>query len=432
MEFSVISKKIKIFSSSHRHNLGNLFFLVVANFLAAALSWFTQVTLANTLGKEMFGQVAFGFLLGTYGQVIIRFGLDRTLVRDLLHHPERFGAIVSASLYLRYFLAILFLFFLLLYKLFIPFAVINWGVIFIAVAFAALSLDLQAVYDAWQKMRRHTSYFFLQKIIYLLLIWSVIILFPKRLSIACIGVSLLVSVTLYLFLQHQWAIRRLQVQFTGIRELFYDVILLARENFLVWLAALGGLIVVALNQPVLIHYAGFNELGGYAAAWQIMMVGNLFLEQIARIGRPAMARKCLSHISYKERVHFILKYFAVMLGVVLPLATGMIAFSTPIFNLVFKPEYASAASTLSIFGWYLLLYALGIVASQYILSVHLEKTYFLSVALGAVMSIFLCFILIPKYGSIGAALSLLLSHGTTMLIYTIAMVRHIRNHGKCD
>lgn len=423
--------KILFIVKKHRSDLENFLFLVVVNVLAAAVAWLTQIKIANSLGKEVFGQVSFGFALGTYGQVIIRFGLDRTLVRDLVHHPENFGHIVKASLYLRYLVTFIILSLFIFYANYTSIFQLSSGVVFIAISSSVLSLDLQAVYDAWQNMRRHATYFLIQKIIYLSLVWGCIIFYSDQLSPFFIGLSLFISVSFYLYLQHMWAMLRLQVQPSSIGGLGRDVISLAKKNYLVWLASIGSLITIMLNQPVLIRYKGFKELGGYAAAWQVMMVGNLFLNQISRIGRPAMARKCLPEISRNLRIAFILKYSMVMVGAVLPLACGMIFFSDYVFSSFFKHEYYSASNTLPLFGYYLILYALGIVSSQYILSVNLEKSYFLSVVVGAILSFLLCFLLIPKYGSFGAALSLLLAHGGSMLIYIAAMVSHLRSYKLC-
>ena len=412
--------------SSNRKNLENFWFLIAANFLAAALGWVTQVKIANTVGKEVFGQIAFGIVIGTYGQIFIRFGLDRTLERDLIHYPERFADMVRASLFLRYILTLISMLGLTLWNLLNPGSRLDWGMLFIIAALSMQSLDLQPVYDAWQKMRRHVTYFLIQKACYLLLIWMLVLLFPERLLLYWIGFAMMLAASLYHFMQHRWVMKRMASGESKQNDVAGAFWWLVQKNWLVWLAALGGLVVGMLNQPVLEHYAGYAELGGYAAAWQIMLVGNMFVSQVSRIGRPAMARYTHQEIPRDRLIRFLLKYSAMMTAVVIPLVLAMVLAPDYIFRKLFRPEYAIAANTLPILGWYLLFFSVGQVALQYVFCVRLEKIYFLSVVIAGIISICLCFTMIPRYLCIGAAWTLLISHGSSLMIYGAAMVKHVR------
>jgi O-antigen/teichoic acid export membrane protein len=88
----------------------------------------TQVKIANVLGIENFGLIAYGMALATYGAMFVRFGLDKTLVRDLIHFPDRYTAIVKASLALRFTLLTLVITAILVWKLFAsPTSDLSWG-----------------------------------------------------------------------------------------------------------------------------------------------------------------------------------------------------------------------------------------------------------------------------------------------------------------
>jgi O-antigen/teichoic acid export membrane protein len=305
---------------------------------------------------------------------------------------------------------------------------LEWGIILIFSAIALLSLDLQPVYDALQKMQRHAIYFLIQKACYLLIVWFMILFFPNHFSVLWIGMAMLFASLLYLLMQHRWAINHIASYTLTNNTLISDIRWLINKNWLIWLAAICGLVAVMLNQPILKYYAGDSELGGYAAAWQVMMIGHLFVDQLGRFGRPGMARYTRPEITNDNLIRFLFKYSVAMTGVALPLTISMIFIPDFIFQLLFKPEYAAASKTLPVFGSYLLLFALGVVASQYVLSVRLEKIYFFSVLIGGLTSVFLCYLIIPEYKSIGAAWVLLLAHGSSLLVYAIAMVRHIQEH----
>lgn len=115
-----------------------------------------------------------------------------------------------------------------------------------------------------------------------------------------------------------------------------------------------------------------------------------------------------------------------MAAAALPVVIPSVLFPGWIMKTIFKPEYASSAAILRVMGVYLMVFSLGCVASQYVVSARMEKTYFASILLGGCLSVILCFILIPKLSGLGAALSLLIAHGISMGLYWATMVQHVR------
>jgi O-antigen/teichoic acid export membrane protein len=400
--------------------------LVCTNFFVSAAGWLTQIHIANRLGKEMFGQMTFALAIGMFGQVFIRVGLERTLVRDLIHFPDRFAELVQASLYLRYVLTSVMFCGLLAWKLLNQESSLSWGIVLIAMGSSILSLDLQPVYDAWNKIQLHTLYFLIYRACYLILIWTALLLFQNYLSVLWIGIATVISVVLYLGLQHRWALRRMGAapqiiiaeSVAGIKWLIYN-------NWLVWLSAMSGLVIVMLNQPLLQRYAGFEDLGVYAAAWQFVIAGMLLVDQISRIGRPVMALKTRPGTSRQEQVRFIFHYASVVSGVVMPIILLMVFFPKVVFIFFFGPEYHAAAAIMPLLGAYLLLYSVGTVISQFILSVRLERAYFISVMIGCLLSIGLSPFLIKQYGISGASSALLIAHGAAITAYVISAVNHV-------
>ncbi len=411
--------------ASQRRNLQNFSALVVFNFLAAGLSFVTTVKIANVIGKENFGNLAYAIALGMYGQAFVRYGMERTLVRDLVHYPERFAELVAGSLVLRGAIMALIVAGLLAWKVVWQPVDMSWPVIAVIVAYSLKSLDLQPVYDAWLKMGRHAAYNLIQRALYFLFIWKIILWSPGDLSIAWIGFGLLGTEVFYLLLQQRWAFRR--IYFGVIKAPLTSVAVdLSKSNFWIWLASMGTLSFGSLNQIILKHYCGAAELGGYAASWQIAAVATLLLSQVSRIGNPATARATRPEMNRTLRIRFLLRYSGVMLLTAAPICIPLFFFPELILKTIFKPEYASAAGTLGILSIYLVVYSFGVVGAQYVVSSRMERTYFASVIVGGVLSITLCLVLIPRLAGLGAALALLIAHGTSMGLYWVAMIQHVR------
>jgi len=413
---------------SQKKHAQNFFVLVCVNFLVAGLGFITKVKIANTLGKANFGLFAYGLAIASYGAAIIHFGLNRTLVRDLIHFPKRQGQLVTSSLLLRGFMFLVVTVALLVWKFFSPpVSDLTWGVVLLVFGQSMLGLELKAVYDSWGRMSRHAVYNFIQRCVYFVAVWLMIILSPKSLSVFWLGIFTIAAVTFYMILQCKWAFNR--IDFGGIsRSILSATLVLARGNLIIWFSTLGCLSFGIINQIILKLYEGKESLGGYAAAWQIITVALLFLDQVARIGNPATARITKIGIEKTNRIKFLIKYSTVMFLVVFPVCIATIIFPEMILRLIYKPEYASAAGTLRIMGIYMMIYSLGFVASQYIVSARMEKLYFTSVLVGGTLSVLFCILLIPKLGGMGAAISLLIAHGISMGLYWVAMIRHVRNH----
>jgi O-antigen/teichoic acid export membrane protein len=401
--------------------------LIFVNFLASVLVFVANVKIANIVGKESFGQMAYGLAFGLYGAAVVRFGFDRTLVRDLIHYPEKSGELIAGSLILRLVIFVIVTLGLVIWKI-TGFGTIDLtlGVMLIVIASSILSLDLRAVYDSWQRMKRHAAYNLIQKSFYFMMVWVAILLFQEKLTVKWVGIAMLCSVILYLVMQFVWASKR--IDFPPLtKSLFVKAMKMGRGNLLIWFSAIACLSFGSLNQLVLKHYCGAAELGGYAAAWQIVLIGMLLLTQIARIGNPATARVTNSNVNNAVRGLFLAKYSAVMIIITLPICIPALIWPQAILKVVFRPEYVTAANVLRLMALYLMVFSLGLVASQYVVSARLEKLYFFSVILGGGLGVVLCMILIQPYKGIGAVLALLISHGLSILLYWVMILRQILN-----
>jgi len=411
---------------SQKQQLSKLFSLVLVSFVTAGLQFVTMVKIANIWGKAAFGDLAYAMVIGTYGAVIVQYGLNRTFVRDLIHFPSRFGELVAASLVLRsLILALVFLGLVGWNIIAGPNYSLSWGMIAVVIAVCMVSLNLQAVYDVWDKMVRHAVYNLIRRSVYFVMIWTFIVILPHKLSITLIGVAMLLSALIGMGIEYYWAISR--IKFDKNLNIRTTMANMAKNNIWVSLAAVGCLSFTGLNQLILKHVSGSAELGGYSACWQIILVAMLLLTQISRIGKPAMARYTdeNSEIS-AHRLQFLLRYSGIMLAVAACIGLPSMLFPKIIIGTLFRPEYISEAGTLRVLGAYIIIFSLGIVASQYVLSVRMEKTYFVSVIAGGCLSVVFCFILIPKLSGLGAAFSLLISHSAAMGLYMLAAVNHIR------
>jgi polysaccharide transporter, PST family len=401
---------------SQRRNLQTLSMLVVFNFVAAALGFMTTVKIANTIGKADFGLFAYGFAIAAYGGAIVRFGMDKTLIRDLIHHPDRQEKTIVSSLLLRGILFLVVAAGLIGWKsLSSVSGDLTWGVILIALGQSMLGLELKAVYDSWGKMSLHAAYYLAQRGIYLGAVWFAIAVLPASVNLYLLGLLMLASVGFYLIVQGYWVLQR--IQFAAMHFDLKAVWHLARENTVISLSTFGTLTMAVFNQLILKAFCGKESLGGYAAAWQIAAISMLCFDQVSRIGNPATARVTAPGVGRDAKSVFLAKYSLVMFAVALPVT--MISAFCPehVLRLVYNPEYASDAGALRLMGVYTMVYALGLVASQYVIALRKDIWYLASTVIGGILSGALCLVLIPVFQGTGAILALLVSHSCCIALY---------------
>lgn len=425
-------EKINRLIISQKSRLKNLSALVAVNIIIMGLGFVTKVAIANILGKESFGQFAYAMALGAFGMVFVRFGLDRTLVRDLIHYPDKFSRLVSGSILLRVTMFLFIIACIAIVKTHFPqTGDMTLGIILIAIATTVISLDLQSVYDSWHMMQRHAIYNLVHKCCYFIILWTVIIITPDLLSIEIIGYAMLIAVSLYLVIQYKWAMQK--IDFTGLNfNIVNTAISMAKNNLLIYAAAIGGLVIGTLNQILLKNISGDEQLGDYSAAWQLVSLAMILLMQVSRVGNPLMAEVTKENATSQRRKSFFIKYVSLMFAIAAPIGLPMILFPEIILSLIYNPEYVTAAPVMRILGVYVILYSTGLAASQYIVSCRMDKLYLISVIIGSITSVALCYMLIPRYFAIGAALSLLISHGISIGIYYIRIINDMHENKSCS
>lgn len=178
--------------------------------------------------------------------------------------------------------------------------------------------------------------------------------------------------------------------------------------------------------------AANREVGWFGAAHRIVFALNAFgwlylfnlLPSIARHsgGKPEGLRR-LMQTSIK-----VTAWSAIFVG---SIGTALAA---PLVSLVYGPQYSEASRILQVMIWLIAITMLGGHYRYLLIGLGKQELDFLSTAAGAATSLFLNLILIPRYGPLGAAWSMLLSEAVTWsLAYyfvrrkvaLIPMLRHL-------
>jgi O-antigen/teichoic acid export membrane protein len=260
-------------------------------------------------------------------------------------------------------------------------------------------------------------------------VWFVIFVPFTALSLGLIGAFMMMSTVTGLFLQYHWALPR--INFKSVQGTWPSTIFIIRSDVFIWLAVLSGLSIEYLSQIILKWYAGSSELGVYSVAIKIPQLAILFLSQAGRIGAEATARHTVPETNASARLRFLVKYAGLMTAI--GLMVGLPCILLPEYILmVFRPEYANAADTLRLFGFYPLMYGPYLVLLQYVISSRMQRTYFMLITTAGIISIGLSFWLIPQMHSKGAAISVNISLAVALTLFVAAVGFHLKSLKKLE
>ena len=90
---SLKNSKINIITK----NVNSLFLI---QFFIAGIGFLTTAQIGKVLGPENFGYYSYILSLGAYGSIIMQYGIDKTLTRDLVHEENKGEQILVASIIL--------------------------------------------------------------------------------------------------------------------------------------------------------------------------------------------------------------------------------------------------------------------------------------------------------------------------------------------
>lgn len=218
-------------------------------------------------------------------------------------------------------------------------------------------------------------------------------------------------VAIMLLIIYTWRVGRLrawEVQFVRANSLLKD-------SWPLILSGLAVMVYMRTDQIMLGQMLGDEAVGIYAAAVQISEVWYFIPMAIVASVFPAIIEaKKQSETLYYQRLQ---KLYDLMVLLALAVAVPMTLLSDWVMTLLFGQAYVQAGTVLAIHIWAGPFVFLGVASGKWFLTENRQFLAFQRVFLGMVVNIGLNFMLIPKYGAVGAALATLFSQVAAALLF---------------
>lgn len=193
-----------------------------------------------------------------------------------------------------------------------------------------------------------------------------------------------------------------------------------------WPLILTGFMIIIFmrtDQLMLGQMIGDTEVGIYSAATRIAEIWYFIPMSVAASVFPALiTSKQNSETQYMARLQAL---YSAMTWMSLAFA-GFISFFSPhIVRLLYGPEYSAAAPVLTLSAWGGVFVAQGVARGKWIIIENLQHYTMWYIGGAAAINIALNLILIPKYGSQGAALASVAAQASAVIIIPL-FIRPIR------
>lgn len=369
----------------------------------------------NSLGTYNIGELKFvESILGMMSPIFF-LGLSAITIREIVYKPKRAYSILATTFYLQITSWVVVFTGLMFYLNFSNDGSLYWLYIIVAISYL---FRVSNVFEYYLQAVRWVKVIFFTKIASLFIIVSLQYYGVKqgldaRYFAKIIALDFLLQTVIYfVFFIKRKLIKLHLFRFspTMAKHLLKSAFPLIISNLLISF-------YITIDELFLKYYHNSDAIGVFASVQFLVIVltWNIGFSIINAL-YPSLAFSFtkIDKIEYYKKVISIFKiltYLGLSIGLTYTL------FGDFILEEFFSDSYAEASLPLKIFSWAPLFIFVGMIFEKHLLNKNeLEKNVYRFI-LGILVNIILCYLLIPKYGVRGAAISVLVSHFIVNVAY---------------
>ena len=396
--------------------LNNIIWLFFDKFIRLGVGLLVGVWIARYLGPEQFGLLNYALAFVTLFTAVASLGLNSIVVRDLVQDPANADTTMGTSFVL---------------SVLGGFSAFCLSLLAISYArpddelakFIVVLLSLLMVFKAtdvvryWFESQVQSKYVvWMENGLFLVFAAIKIVLIVAEAPLlafiwALFAEGLLVSTGLMIVYARQGGeIRAWRAQISRVKNLIKD-------SWPLILSGLAIMVYMRIDQIMLGQMLDDESVGIYSAAVKISEVWYFIpMTIVASVFPSIIEAKKQGEARYYQRLQ---KLSGLMLLLALAGAIPMTFLSAWITDLLFGNAYQLAGSVLAIHIWSGLFVFLGLASGEWFIIEGLQKYYFYRTILGAFVNIGLNFIMIPKFGIIGAAWATVVAQLCSNILFNI-------------
>jgi len=385
------------------HNISWLFFDKI---LRMGVGFFAGVWIVRYLGPEQFGLLSFATAFAGLFGAFATLGLQGIVVRDIVRNPNCAPETLGTTAILQ-----------------LIGGIAAYLIVLVAIAYIrpddSIARTIVAILGSKMLLKASeiSVYWFESKVLSKYIVWvqngvflvfaavKVILILQQASLIAFVWTMLAEAVVVAIILLG--VMSKYGLLLTKLRVSAKRAKLLLKDSWPLLLSSVSITIYMQIDKIMLGHMIGDEAVGIYSVALLISELWYFIPMVIVASTFPSIIEsKKLSEKQYYARLQ---KLFDLMIVISVGLALLATFLSTSIVILLFGEAYRDAGIILSIHIWAAVFVFLGVASSKWYLIENLQRTMLIYGIFGALLNIFLNFILITRFSFYGAALGTLLT-----------------------
>ena len=178
---------------------------------------------------------------------------------------------------------------------------------------------------------------------------------------------------------------------------------LLKDSWPLMMSGIAVMIYLRVDQIMLDMMAGDQEVGIYTAAVRLVEVWYFIpMVFVSSVFPSIVEAKAMSEDLFYDRLQKLYNFMALMVYFIALPVTFLAGW---IIELLFGLPYSKAGPMLAVLIWSLMFTNLGVARSTFLTTMNWTKVHLITVSLGCVINVCLNFLLIPRYGGMGAAIA---------------------------
>lgn len=378
--------------------------LIAERILQMVVALAISVQIIRYLGPVEYGVLAYGLSLIAIVDVVATLGMRSTVVRELVEYPERRAEILGSSVGMRLVASLATLVVLLVMWVVSSGERSTTVLLVLATGLPLMALSqldlffqasLQSQYAVGARFAALAIGSALR--VAMLIAGAPLLAFAAASTIEFAATGLAFAV---LYHHREGSLRALR--FT--RRMSTRLMAMSWPLFL---SALASVIYLKIDQVMLQHMVGSEEVGVYAAAARLADIWYFVPIAIASSLMPLLVTRRLENPASYERS--LEQAFGMSVWLAILLAVGTTVVATPLVA-IFGPGFAASAGILRVLMWAAPFIFAGAVLGRALIAEDRRTWELTRHTIGAVVNVALNLVLIPAFGGTGAAIATLISY----------------------
>jgi O-antigen/teichoic acid export membrane protein len=375
------------------------------------LNFLTTIYIIRYFGPNQYGVFSYVVAFSSFFQILVAFGLDTILVREISRSRQQINLLFSTAFWLSTAFA------------FVSFAIVNtvsvcyntdssvrFYVFILSLGYLfSQSTIISSIFQASISMKPLLKFNIIVSIFMCLLRLILIMFqFPLYLFVILISLNAIILTIGYYFASIKFCAYRITMDFSKPHAK-----LLMLESWPIGVSAFLIAIYLRIDQVLLYQIADASELGKYAAVVRLTEVWNIIPAIIIISFYPIFCRIHNDRDSFSRWYKFA---FRLMSYVAIPICLFLTAYSNQITDLLIGPQYIGSAPILAVIIWSSIFVYWGTINNALMKATGTQHLDLIFTSVTAVVNIVTNLLLIPKYGAMGAAIATSISYGIGSLL----------------